>query len=78
MHPNLSAHLHGDECRKVIEALQKCHRDHPYKKFLGACNDFKIALDSCLYKEYKQQQKKNLEQSRLTKKRYQQMNKEDQ
>ena len=77
MHPNLSLHLHSQECKEVIEALQKCHSDHPYKKFLGACNDFKRALDSCLYKEYKQQQRQNLQQSIALKKRYQQMNKDD-
>lgn len=76
MHPNLSPHLHGQECKRVIEALQKCHADHPYKKFLGACNDFKRALDVCLYQEYKELQKKNLQQARALKEKYQQMNKD--
>ncbi len=76
MHPNLSPHLHGAECKKVIAALQKCHSDHPYKKFLGACNDFKIALDACLYKEYRELQKKNLQQARALKGKYHRMNKD--
>ena len=77
MHPNLAPSLHSEECQKVIEALQKCHADHPYKKFLGACNDLKRALDSCLYREYKQTQKKNLQRSIDIKQKYQRMNKDD-
>lgn len=74
MHPNLADHLHGEECRKVIEQLQKCHADHPYRKFFGACNDLKRALNRCLHKEYKERQSANLERSRKTKEAYRKMN----
>ena len=74
MHPNLADHLHSEECRKVIEQLRKCHAEHPYRKFLGACNDFKRALNDCLYKEYKESQKANLEQARKKKELYKKMN----
>lgn len=30
-----------------ILALVKCHEENPWKKFLGACNDYKTRLDSC-------------------------------
>lgn len=32
---------------QVIDALLLCHNDNPYAKFLGACNDEKVALDKC-------------------------------
>ena len=74
MHPNLADHLHNEECRKVIEQLRKCHAEYPYRKFLGACNDFKRALNDCLHKEYKERQKANLEQARKKKELYKKMN----
>lgn len=64
MHPNLADHLHGEECRKIIEQLQRCHAEHPYRKFFGACNDLKRALNRCLHEEYKKRQTENLEQAR--------------
>ncbi|KAL4528107.1 hypothetical protein Ndes2437B_g00219 [Nannochloris sp. 'desiccata'] len=44
MHPplHISRHPH---CKEVIEALIKCHNDHPIAKFVGVCNDQKWALD---------------------------------
>lgn len=34
-----------------IEALVACHRDSPYAKFWGACNEQKWALDRCFREE---------------------------
>lgn len=71
MHPSLAPHLHGEECREVIAKLHKCHAEEPYRKFLGACNDLKIALDRCLKKEYHVRQKANYKSATLRKQRYQ-------
>ena len=71
MHPNLAEHLHSEECREVISQLQQCHADYPYKKFLGACNDLKRALNRCLQKEYEVKQKHNYQTSLERKERYQ-------
>lgn len=70
MHPNLAPHLHT-ECRDVIEKLSSCHSQHPYKKFLGACNDLKRALNKCLQQEYETKRRKNYQESVERKKRYQ-------
>ena len=34
-----------------IEALIKCHKEHPYAKFWGECNQIKWALDACFREE---------------------------
>ena len=77
MHPNLADHLHGEECRKIIEQLHRCHAEHPYRKFFGICNDFKRALNRCLQKEYEEKQKANLERAKKVKELYKKMNDED-
>ena len=33
---------------QVILAFKRCHTDHPFAKFFGACNKHKVALDKCL------------------------------
>ena len=77
MHPSLAPHLHGEECREVIEKLHRCHAENPYRKFLGACNDLKTALDRCLQKEYHVRQKRNLQSAVERKQRYQKAMKDD-
>ena len=63
MHPPLHPHLHTEDCRRVIEALTRCHADHPWKKFVGACNDLKRELNRCLQREYIERRQKNWEES---------------
>uniref|UniRef100_J3LY80 NAC domain-containing protein n=1 Tax=Oryza brachyantha TaxID=4533 RepID=J3LY80_ORYBR len=51
MHPPLTLHRHP-MCAEIIEAFQKCHVDHPVKKFFGECTDLKIKLDQCFRQEF--------------------------
>ena len=51
MHPPLDR-PHPD-CQDVIESLRACHANHAFKKYLGACNTIKAALDECLRLEKK-------------------------
>lgn len=36
---------------QIIEKFQKCHTDHPIRKFFGECTDLKIKLDRCFREE---------------------------
>ena len=77
MHPSLAPHLHGEECRKIIEQLTNCHRDHPLRKFLGVCNPLKRALNRCLQKEYEERQRKNFELAQERRAAYKLLNDDD-
>ena len=68
MHPPLAPHLHGEECRKIIKQLHKCHEEHSVRKFFGACNDLKRSLDRCLTKEYFERRQKNYDLAQKKKK----------
>ncbi|KAG0163965.1 hypothetical protein DFQ28_010957 [Apophysomyces sp. BC1034] len=51
MHPQLSEH-NQEQCIEAMRALDKCHNANSFNKFLGLCNDVKIALDNCLKEEF--------------------------
>jgi COX assembly mitochondrial protein 2 len=49
MHPPLDR-PHPD-CEDAIRALRTCHLEAGWKKYLGACNAFKFAIDRCFKEE---------------------------
>ncbi|GAB1597920.1 hypothetical protein Ahia01_000068800 [Argonauta hians] len=59
MHPDLSSHLHTGECNIIIEALKICHKENPWKKFLGACNELDHSLNKCLRNERETNRRNN-------------------
>ncbi|XP_078172659.1 cytochrome c oxidase biogenesis protein Cmc1-like protein [Carex rostrata] len=75
MHPPLTIHRHP-MCAEIIEAFQKCHTDHPIKKFFGECTDLKIKLDRCFREEKSIKRKANYEESKKFKERLQAYRKE--
>jgi COX assembly protein 2 len=76
MHTDLSKHLHTPECNELIDALQKCHVEQPFKKFLGACNEINSAMLRCLKEERLEKRRANFEKSSYKKIRDKQLEKE--
>jgi COX assembly protein 2 len=61
MHPPLFR-PHPD-CGECVKALVNCHKDNPYSKFWGACNDVKAAMDKCFRDEKIARRDANLEKA---------------
>ncbi|XP_073990095.1 COX assembly mitochondrial protein 2 homolog isoform X3 [Rhodnius prolixus] len=51
MHPDLSPHLHTEECNILISKLKDCHTNNKISKFFGACSEADRELLRCLKKE---------------------------
>ncbi|XP_074646505.1 COX assembly mitochondrial protein 2 homolog [Tubulanus polymorphus] len=64
MHSDLSGHLHTEECNSFIQALKQCHKDNPWKKFVGVCNELDKEVGRCLRKERESKRLLNKEKSR--------------
>lgn len=69
MHPPL--HRPHPECEAFVEALTKCHKDHPYAKFAGVCSNTKAALDICFRAEKHNTRSANIEKARSFEARFQ-------
>lgn len=71
MHPPLTLDKHP-LCRDEVIALTTCHESGPLKRFFGACNDEKWALDACLRAQKLHKSRKNQELARASKERLRQ------
>ena len=63
MHSPLSKHKHPN-CIEQIDALNACHRDNPWLKFIGVCNVPAAEVTRCFKAERSETRSKNLAQAR--------------
>mmetsp|Transcript_20102 Transcript_20102/g.35730 ORF Transcript_20102/g.35730 Transcript_20102/m.35730 type:complete len:85 (-) Transcript_20102:294-548(-) len=68
MHPPL--HRPHPQCQAVVAALTECHESNPFAKYMGACNDAKVALDQCFRAEKEVKRKANADKARESRKRF--------
>lgn len=77
MHSDLSPHLHTHQCNKVIEMLIACHRNEPFRRFLGYCNKEDYQVVCCLKNEREEKRKNNAKKSKELHKKVRRMIRED-
>ncbi|XP_055323397.1 COX assembly mitochondrial protein 2 homolog [Sitodiplosis mosellana] len=64
MHPDLSPHLHTDECNKLVQELFACRKDNLFLKFFGKCNTPYDRMLACMKQERLARRAKNAETAR--------------
>lgn len=70
MHTDLSSHLHSGQCNDLIQLLQQCHDDNPFRKFFGYCNHEDAQMLRCLKQERLARRDLNRKKSEEMKKRW--------
>ncbi|EFB16091.1 hypothetical protein PANDA_020773, partial [Ailuropoda melanoleuca] len=73
MHPDLSPHLHTEECKVLINLLQECHKHYSMfpciLKFFGHCSDLSWVMRKCSKNEYMEKKTKSREHDNVMQKR---------
>uniref|UniRef100_A0A0N5AD19 COX assembly mitochondrial protein n=1 Tax=Syphacia muris TaxID=451379 RepID=A0A0N5AD19_9BILA len=69
MLPDLSPHLHTEECNILVQLFRQCQKEHRFRKFFGICSDSYVAVSQCFEIERRLQRKNNGSYTAKTKKK---------
>lgn len=72
MHPDLSPHLHSEECNQLIRKLQECHEENRVGRVFGVCNALDASVLKCLRKERADNARQNREAAELKRAKWRQ------
>ncbi|XP_050525632.1 COX assembly mitochondrial protein 2 homolog [Daktulosphaira vitifoliae] len=61
MHPDLSPHLHTDECNDITLEFMNCNVEHKFSRFFGRCDKVYDRMVHCFHLERKAKQLHNNE-----------------
>ncbi|XP_025205938.1 COX assembly mitochondrial protein 2 homolog [Melanaphis sacchari] len=59
MHPDLSPHLHTDECNDLTMEFKNCNIEHKVLRFVGRCDKAYDRMVHCFHLERKAKRLKN-------------------
>ena len=49
--------MSSSECLHLVKLLEKCHKEHPVRKFFGKCNQIQKELAKCSKEEYEEKKR---------------------
>ncbi|XP_061197335.1 COX assembly mitochondrial protein 2 homolog [Saccostrea echinata] len=70
MHPDLSPHLHTEECNFIIRAFRSCQDQHGILKYVGYCDPLFSEVQKCLRKERINRRIENIENDKMKMREY--------
>ncbi|XP_022167237.1 COX assembly mitochondrial protein 2 homolog [Myzus persicae] len=64
MHPDLSPHLHTEECNNFTMEFKNCNVEHKVLRFVGRCDKIYDRMVHCFHLERQAKRQKNNEEAR--------------
>ncbi|KAH0945484.1 hypothetical protein HN011_012035 [Eciton burchellii] len=56
--------VHNAACNEIYRKFQDCENEHPYRKFLGYCDQIHKEMIKCIKEQREIRRQKNLDEAR--------------